>query len=154
VSKLIALGVEVAGVHQRFARVHSLMFGKGSYRLVLDALARKRGTTYRRAVRTLNNVERKLDGLEIQLRELTEADCPPRGGLHLKDSLVAYCQVLRETVLALREICVNLADGEPDYRRSPAVGFSRFNQDKVKYDDCKSELERLGNRLNKLFASF
>jgi len=154
VSKLVSLGVEVAGVHGRYARVHSLMFGKGSYRLILDAMAGKRGTTYRRAVRALNNVERKLDELEAELGNLTAADCPPRSGLHLKKSLIQYCGVLRETALALRRICTNLAEDEPDYRSAPATGLSRFNQDKVKYDDCKSELERLGSSLNKAFRNY
>lgn len=153
-SKLISVAVEIAGVHRRFARMHSLMFGKGSYRLVFDALVGKRRTTHRRAVRVLNNVERKLDKLKAELEYLSDEDCPPRGGGRLKNSLMEYCTVLQETALALRQICLNLADDEPDYRSTPNDGLSRFNRDKVRYDDCKSELERLGSQLNKLFSSY
>ena len=62
--------------------------------------------------------------------------------------------MLREVIEELREICKRLVDDEPDYRYVPDGELSRFNRDKVKYDDRKSQLERLGTRLNKLFSTY
>ncbi len=59
-TKLITLGVELAGIYRPYTRIHSTVFGKASYRLILDAVTGPSGATYRRAVRDLNVVEREL----------------------------------------------------------------------------------------------
>ncbi len=154
VTKLITLGVELAGIHRPYARIHSSIFGKASYRLILDAVTGRQGTTYRKAVQALSVVDSEIDGLMAEISAVSEADCPTRGGVYLRDTLGEYGSTLRETIRELRQICENLADDEPDYRQVVGGEFSRFSQDKVKYDDRKTQLERLGTRLNKLFSTY
>jgi hypothetical protein len=154
VTKLIYLGIEVADVHRRYARIHGLLFGLGSYRLLLDVLSGRPGTTYRKARRALNAVECKLESLQVEVVAVSDADCPTRGGTYLRDTLVEYGSTLGETIRELRQMCKNLADDEPEYRHCPDAGLSRFNQDQAKYDDCKSRLERLGTLLNRLFSTY
>ena len=68
--------------------------------------------------------------------------------------MVNYTQALGNAIARLKQIYENLQRDETAYRDAGTDSRSRFTVDKLDYDRLLAELERLGTRLNKLFANY
>ncbi len=144
---IVDLGCQVANLHHRYAAVHDSLFGASS------AIKGTERRTYADYGQGLAQLGQELARLGPQIAGQTSAP----GGHRvepLRDALLDYTQSLSRVVTALQAMCGRLAEDAAGYRKSPPQGQSAFNRDKVEYDYALREMERLGTRLNKLFASF
>jgi hypothetical protein len=153
-SNLIDLGCRVADVHHRYHEIHGALFGAGSFGLVVNALRGRRRRAYREFSTTLQGLEAKLAALEAQIAEPAQAASRRGTERELQQVMLEYTQALSKAVMALGAIFVNLEQDESAYRDAGADGRSRFTGDKLDYDHMLLDLERLGTRLNKLFAKY
>ena len=153
-SGLIKLGCTVADVYHRYHEIHGELFGASYFRRMIDATRGRRGRPYTQLVQTLNELQVELTGLESQISNPGN-DAPVTGAdRELRQALLEYTRYLNRAVNGLENICANLGQNEVAYRRLTADGRSRFTADKLNYDHQLSELERLGTRLEKLFANY
>jgi hypothetical protein len=153
-AKIITLGLEVADVHRRYSAVHGSLFGASSFRLVIDALRGRGHEGYVNSHRTLVALLDLLQGLEQGIEACEPLGKTTRGTQDLQRVLLDYCAALAQVIAGLAGICHNLAQDEPGYRQIDAGGRSRFSRDKVNYDYALGDLEKLGNKLNRLFAAY
>lgn len=153
-SGIIDLGCKVADVHHRYHEVHGALFGAASFRLVIDALRGRRRHAYSEFSRTLKTLHEELATLEAPIRGLAQ-ETPAKGAeRELRQVLLAYSQALGEAIAGLDVIFEQLEQDESGYRAAGASGRSGFTRDKLHYDQLLLELERLGTRLNRLFAGY
>jgi hypothetical protein len=153
-AKIISLGCQVADVHHRYHEIHGALFGASSFRLAIDALRGKRRFTYAELARPLDELKDELAALEVKIEE-PEQSAPAAGSDdRLQVVLLDYTRALSSAVVSLENICLSLERDEEAYREMKPSGGSRFNRDKRDYDQLLSRLERLGTKLNRLFASY
>ena len=101
-----------------------------------------------------------LDGLLEQLKALAKEVPTANNGKMphqtqlLRESLSEYVAVLEKAIIDLRAICGRLLDDEEAYRFTPPAEQSEFNKDIIPYDRELLALEKVGARLNKLFAGY
>ena len=152
--KLIELGCKVADVHHRYDRIHGALFGASSFRLLVYVLRGSQNSVYREFAAELKALQEELNRLEAQVSN-------PDGEVHasgieceIHEVMVDYTQALRNAIASLKHIYENIQRDEKAYRDAGADGRSRFTVDKLEYDRLLAELERLGTRLNKLFANY
>ncbi len=153
-SKIISLGVEVADIHRRYSTIHGALFGASSFRMVIDVLSGKGGRAYAKYHQTLVELLGLLEDLELRVKECGRKEGPSRGADELRKVLLEYSAALVKVIAGLAGICQRLEQDEQGYRRVDSTGRSRFNRDKVNYDYALSDLENLGNKLNRLFSSY
>lgn len=153
-SKIINLGCNAAGVHHRYQEVHGALFGASSFRLVIDAMRGKRRSSYNEFSRKLEKLHEELATLDTQVTALSPKDLATGADRELQQVLLEYIRVLSKTIAGLQGIFGNLEQDESGYRETGADGCSRFTGDKLRYDHLLLELERLGTRLNRLFANY
>lgn len=153
-SRLIDLGCRVADVHHRYHTVHSAVFGAASLRLVLDAILGRRRQTYQVHAETLKALRGDLAKLDTEVAVLVEEGAVKATEREVQHVLLDYVRALDKAVAGLLVIFENLQHDESAYRDTGADGRSGFTRDKLGYDRSLSELERLGTRLNRLFASY
>jgi hypothetical protein len=72
----------------------------------------------------------------------------------LQQALLDYCDALVKVIAGLAGICHSLEQDETAYRDIDAQGRSRFTRDKVRYDYALGDLEKQGNKLNRLFSGY
>jgi len=153
-SGLIKLGCAVADVYHRYHEVHGALFGASFFRRMVDAARGRREHTYTRFSQTLVELQDELAALEAQIAD-PDKNVPVTGAdRELRQALMEYTRHLNRAVNGLENICANMEQDEVAYRRLGADGRSRFTADKMNYDHRLSELERLGTRLEKLFANY
>lgn len=153
-AKIIRLGCEVADVYRQYAAVHSDLFGVSSFRLVKNLLTGRGRRSYVEYHRDLAELGGRLEDLESQISGCNRSDLSFRRAEELQAMMLKYSAALAKVIAGLNGICEHLARDEQGYRQVDTSGRSRFNQDKVRYDYALSELENLGNKLNRLFASY
>lgn len=153
-SRLIDLGCKVADLHHRYHEIHGTLFGAASFRLILDALRGRRRRAYHAYSQTLNGLRDELAGLDPELADLTNRGATKATEREVQQALLAYARGLRRAIDGLIVIFDRLEQDESVYRDTGADGRSGFTQDKLRYDHSLSELERLGTRLNRLFANY
>ena len=153
-SRLINLGCRVADVHHRYHEVHGAIFGTASFRLVLDALRGRRQQTYLAHAQTLVGLRAELAGLDPEIQDLIAKGPAKATERELLQVLLLYMRALDRAAAGLLLIFENLERDESGYRDTGTDGRSGFTRDKLDYDHSLSELERLGTRLNRLFASY
>lgn len=153
-SKIIDLGCDVSDVHRRYAEIHGALFGISSYRMILYALKGQTSSMYEDYEHRLKALQDELDGLLGQINRVDEDDLRLRNSAELHQTLIDYTRILNQAIGKLWSICGYLKSGEDDYRSSSEGAQSRFNQDKIVYDDTIRELERIGTKLNKLFSTY
>ncbi len=153
-AKIISLGCEVAGVHQRYAAIHSALFGAASFRLLISALTGRARQNFARHHRALVDLLGRLEDLEQGIINIDHSERATRGADELQDVLLSYIRALLKVISGLAGMCGQLEYDEQAYRDVDASGSSRFNHDKVQYEYALHELERWGSRLNRLFSSY
>ncbi len=153
-SALIDLGCKVADVHHRYHEIHGAMFGTASFRLVLDALRGRRRRAYSGYSQTLTDLRHELAGLDPELADLISRGASKATEREVQQVLAAYAKALDRAIEGLIVIFDRLEQDESGYRDTGADGRSDFTQDKLRYDHSLLELERLGTRLNRLFANY
>lgn len=153
-SSLIDLGCRVADVYRRYQEVHGAMFGAGSFRLIVDALRSRRRHAYHDYARTLDGLRDELARQEPEIAGLAEERPVKVAERELQQALWDYLRALDRAIAALHGIFENLEQDESAYRDAGIGDRSRFSRDKLDYDHKRSELERLGTRLNRLFTSY
>ena len=153
-AKIIRLGCEVADVYRRYTVVHSDLFSASALRLLKNALTGKGRLAYADYRHTLAELLALLEDLERRIVGCDRSDLSFRRAEELQEIMLKYTAALAKVIAGLAGICNNLAQDEQGYREVDTAGQSRFNQDKVSYDYALSELENLGNKLNRLFSSY
>lgn len=153
-SRLIDLGCNVADVYRRYHEVHGALFGAGSFRLIIDALLRRRQRAYRDHSRTLNGLRIELKKQQTAVLAFTGQKPGKATEREMQQLLLKYIRTLDRAILALIDIFINLEQNETTYRDTNPDGRSAFSRDKLKYDHKLSELERIGTRLNRLFHTY
>ena len=153
-SRLIDVSCKIADVHHRYAEIHGALFGAASFRLIIQAVRGRRGRAYREHIEALATLRTELADLELGLPEL-----PAEGGVktterEIHKTLLDYQRALDRSMSDLGVIFEHLADDESAYREPGTDGRSGFTRDKLSYDHSLIELERLGTRLNRLFARY
>ena len=153
-SDLIRLSCTVADIYHRYHEIHGTLFGATLVRRMFDAMRGKHQRQYTEIVATLAGLVEELVKLEKEIRNPV-IDGPVTGAdRELRKVLLGYTRNLNRAVDSLAGIYENLERDEIAYRRLGVDGRSRFTADKMKYDQLLSELERLGTRLEKLFANY
>ena len=153
-SRLIDLGCQVAEVHHRYHEIHGAIFGTASFRLILDALRGRRRRTYHGYAQTLAGLRDELAGLDPEIADLAEKGSAKATEREVLRVLLLYMRALDDAMAGLLLIFENLEEDESGYRDTGTDGRSGFTRDKLAYDHTLSELERLGTRLNRLFANY
>ena len=153
-SRLIDLGCGVADVYHRYHEIHGAMFGAASFRLLVDALRGRRRNTYREYAQSLAALRDELARQEPEIIELAKEGPAKATEREVQQVLLDYLRALDRAIAALILIFENLQQDEAAYRDAGLDGRSRFSGDKLHYDHKLSELERLGTRLNRLFAGY
>ena len=153
-SRLIDLGCGVADVYHRYHEIHGAMFGAASFRLIVDALLGRRRHTYQEYARTLSGLRDELATQEPEVAELVAQGPVKATEREVQQVLLDYMRALDRAIAALIVIFENLQQDEAAYRDVGLDGRSGFLRDKLYYDQRLSDLERLGTRLNRLFASY
>ena len=153
-SRLIDLGCRIAEVHHRYDEIHGTLFGAASFRLIFEALRGRRQRTYREYIQTLKALRGELESLEPRLAELSTEYAAKASEREMRTILAEYLRALDGSIASLVVILENLAQDESAYRALGDDGRSGFTRDKLNYDHSLSELERLGTRLNRLFANY
>lgn len=153
-SRLIKLGCTVADVYHRYHEIHGALFGVSNFRRVIDTIRGRRERSYIRFAQTLNELQGELAALEPQINDPATDEPVTGADRELRQALLEYTQQLVRAVNDLENICTNLEQEELVYRRLRGDGRSPFTADKLNYDQRLSELERLGTRLEKIFANY
>lgn len=153
-SRLIDLGCQIADVHHRYHEIHSAMFGAASIRLIIDALRGRRRRAYREYAEDLADLQQELSRLDPPITTLLEERVAKATEREVQRVLLDYVRALNQAIGGLRLILKNLEKDENAYRDTGVDGRSGFTSDKLDYDHSLLELERLGTRLNRLFASY
>lgn len=153
-SGIIDLGCKVADVHHRYHEIHGALFGAASFRLVIDAMRGRRRRAYNEFSRTLKALQDELATLETPITNLAK-ETPAKGAeRELQQVLLEYTRALGKAIAGLDTIFEQLEQDESAYRDTGTSGRSGFTRDKLHYDHLLLELERLGTRLNRLFANY
>lgn len=153
-SRLINLGCGVADVYHRYHEIHGAMFGAASFRLLVDALRGRRQNAYHEYAQSLAGLRDELARQEPEMVALVEEGSEKATERAVQQALLGYLRALDQAIAALLLIFENLQLDEAAYRDAGLDGRSRFASDKLNYDHKLSELERLGTRLNRLFAGY
>ena len=153
-AKIISLGCEVALVHGRYSAINRALFGVSSYRLVVASRTGKEGSVYGKYERTLDELAGELAKLTTAISAIGEHEKRVRSGEQMRTTLLEYTQTLGDVIRGLSSICHKLGGNEKGYRSDSGKGPSPFNQDKIRYDQSRQQLERVGTRINKLFSSY
>ena len=153
-SRLIDVSCKIADVHHRYAEIHGALFGAASFRLIIQAVLGRRGRAYRDYIETLTTLRTELADLESRFSELSGEVSVKTTEREIHKTLLDYQRALDRSLSDLGVIFEHLADDESAYRELGADGRSGFTRDKLTYDHSLSELERLGSRLNRLFAKY
>lgn len=153
-AKIIRLACEVADVYRQYTAVHSYLFGVSSFRLVKNALTRRGRRPYAEYHHQLAELGGRLEDLEGQISGCDRSDLSFRRAEELQATMLKYAASLAKVITGLAGICEHLAQDEEGYRRLDTAGRSRFAEDKIRYDYALSELENLGNKLNRLFSTY
>lgn len=153
-SRLIDVGCKVADLHHRYHEVHAAMFGVASFRLIVNALRGRRRAAYKKYAQTLAKLAAELVGLGPEVATLDERNSPKATEREVQRVLADYLSALERAIDGLRMMLEKLAQDESAYRDAAADGRSDFTRDKLQYDHSLLELERLGTRLNRLFANY
>lgn len=151
---VIDLGCKVADVHHRYQEIHSALFGAASFRLIIDALRGSRQRAHHHYVQRLNGLGDELAALEAEIAAVELMDNGRVIERQLRDVLLAYTQVLHKVVARLTTVFEGLRRDESAYREPGPDRRSEFTRDKLQYDHLLLEMERLGTRLNRLFANY
>lgn len=153
-AKIIQLACDVADVHRRYAEVHAALFGVASFRTAIDAMMGRDNWRYSEYGTTLSELQVQLADLEKQVAECGGKERTSRGPEELQRVMLEYIHVLERVVRVLSDINARLAGEEPGYREVDDSGKSPFTRDKIEYERGVSEMEYLGNRLNRLFSTY
>lgn len=153
-SRLIDLGCKVADVHHRYHEVHGAIFGAASFRLFLDAIRGRRKRTYHGYAQTLAGLRDEVAVVEPEIADLAAQGSAKATEREVQQVLLRYVRALDGAMAGLLLIFEKLEEDESGYRDTGADGRSGFTRDKLDYDHSLSELERLGTRLNRLFANY
>lgn len=153
-AKIFSLGCEVAGVYRQYAAVHSELFGVSSLRRLKNALSGKGCPPYAEYRQTLVELGDRLADLENRISGCEGSDLSFRRAGELQEMMLRYSAALARVIAGLAGICAQFAQDEAAYRQLDRSGRSHFSQDKISYDYALSELEILGNKLNRLFTNF
>jgi hypothetical protein len=153
-ARIITLGCQVADVHHRYEKVHSMLFGMSSYRLLLSSLTGRVRLEYAGHIETLNGLQDELEELEGEVLDAQREERSTRAPVQLRGALLAYIKALHKVISLLAGICRHLQDDEQAYRQLDQNGQSAFNSDKVSYDFALRDLELLGTKMNRLFATY
>ena len=151
---VVDLGCRVADVHHRYQEIHGALFGAASFRLIIDAVRGSRQRAHERYVQALNALAVELLDLESQIAGVELMDNGRVVERQARDVLLTYTQVLYKVVVQLATIFESLRQDESAYREPGSDGRSEFTRDKLHYDHLLLEMERLGTRLNRLFANY
>jgi hypothetical protein len=153
-ARIISLGYKVADIHQRYSTIHSALFGVSSYRMAIRALIGKSPIRH-------DSLAQQLLALRAELAELTQqvTDCASnepmkQGSDLLPAALSEYMRALDDVMQRLINLCGHLQQGAENQEQNGAYRASSFNQEKIGYDHALSQLEHIGLKLNKLFASY
>ncbi len=153
-AKIISLGLDVADIHRRYSEIHGNLFGASSFRLVIDALRGNSNESYASYHQSLVELLGLLEDLERCIGECGDGERSTRGAHQLQQALLDYCAALVKVIAGLAGICHSLEQDETAYRDIDAQGRSRFTRDKVRYDYALGDLEKQGNKLNRLFSGY
>ena len=153
-SRLIDLGCQVADLHHRYHEIHGALFGAASFRLILDAMRGQRRRAYREHAQSLALLQQELDRLVPEVQALLDEGVAKATQREVQHALLAYVEALGRAIAGLALIFRNLDQDEDAYRDTGPGGRSGFTRDKLDYDRSLQELERLGTRLNRLFAGY
>ena len=96
----------------------------------------------------------ELAGLDPEIADLAEKGSAKATEREVLRVLLLYMRALDDAMAGLLLIFENLEEDESGYRDTGTDGRSGFTRDKLAYDHTLSELERLGTRLNRLFANY
>ena len=114
----------------------------------------RRRRTYQGHAQTLTALRADLANLDTEVAVLVEQGAAKATEREILHVLLDYVRALDKAVAGLLVIFENLQHDESAYRDTGADGPSGFTRDKLGYDRSLTELERLGTRLNRLFASY
>ena len=153
-SELIKLSCTVADVYHRYHEIHCDLFGVSQLRNILDTLRGRQTAKYAGFSQTLKRLLDELDAAEHQISHAAENSLVTGADRELRKALLGYTRYLKQAVSSLESICGNLGQDQDAYRKVRADGRSRFTTDKLAYDQLRMELERIGTRLEKLFANY
>ena len=99
-------------------------------------------------------LRRELARFEPEILELSSQGHAKATEREVWRALAEYVRALDRALAGLMGILENLEQNEKSYRDTGVDGRSGFTRDKLAYDRDISELERLGTRLNRLFARY
>ena len=153
-ARIISLGCEAARVHDRYCEVHRALFGPTSYRQVITSLREGKESAYGKREQTLDELRGTLARLTTDVTNISEEEKRVRCADQMCTTLLEYIQTLGEVIGILSSICHKLGRDEKAYRRNTGKGSSPFGQDKIRYDQSRQKLERVGTRITKLFATY
>ena len=153
-SELIRLGCTVADVYHRYQEIHGTLFGVSLLKRTIGALRGDGKCDYSGGARTLTGLHEELTALEPQISDPENGRPVTGADRELRSALLAYTRYLSQAMVSLENICSNLGRDEAAYRTLREDGRSQFTADKLEYDQLLSELERMGTRLEKLFANY
>lgn len=153
-AKIIQLACELAEVHRRYAEVHSDLFGVSSFRLAINALTGRGRWRYSEYRSTLSGLLQRLADLGTQIADCGASERTSRGAEELQRVMLRYVEALERVIRELSNINDHLAGNEQDYRQADDSGVSPLNRDKAEYARTVSEMEYLGNQLNRLFSTY
>ena len=152
-ANVINLGAEVAAVHRRFSKVHAKVFGL-SYRKVVSTVQGHEAEFYRNKVRKLQGLEERAARREAEIPEHGDERQSSRAKEQIRELLLEYTRTLLDAIVRLKGMCLNLDQDGDRYRDAAGKEKSRFSRDKVEYEYTLQQLERLGRKLDKIFASY
>ena len=141
-------------MHDRYEKVHSMLFGMSSYRLLLSSLTGRVQHEYAAHLEALNGLLEELEELERQVLEAQREERSTRAPVQLRGVLLDYIKALHKVVGILAGICSQLQHDEEAYRKLDENGQSDFNSDRVSYDFALRDLELLGTKMNRLFSTY
>ena len=153
-SNLIKQGCRVADLYHRYDELHGVLFGVSYFRRLTDSLRGRQRLGYAQIAHSLTELANELGELEAEIKD-PDRTAPVTGAdRELQKALLDYTGYLNKAVTDLERISRNLDQDEPAYRALRADGRSTFTADKMDYDRVLSELERMGTRLDRLFANY
>ena len=153
-SGIVDIGCGVADVYHRYHAIHNALFGAASFRLIIDALRGHRQRAYGEFSQSLKGLQDELVTLKLQIKDMTRNEATKGRDRELQQVLSDYAEALGQAIAGLDLIFTNLRQDESAYRDTGVDGRSGFTRDKVQYDHLLATLERLGTRLNRLFANY
>jgi hypothetical protein len=150
---IISLGCDIAEVHHHFSEVQSTLFGAASFRLALAVALRRRGLPYQSCLQPLEQLQARLSELAAKVPK-AGVGLPVQQAEQLRTSLSQYAATLSTAITQLHSMCHALWRDEAGYRATSGEGRSAFHRDMIQYDHVLMQLDKLGSRLNQLFARY